>query len=165
MRKPLKQEVSPSEMLYLRENEGLSNKQIAQRIGCSVSSVYAFIGKRSRSVANALAQNKPLPVPEVIVTGRYEEPVRKDENQMMEQKKAANEEPSDSTFSSLAPTLTVLKERRIIEFKGDGCVFEVDTGEETVSMKDGLVNGLLDKNSLFVFVRELMEIYKLFERQ
>lgn len=165
MRKPLKQEVSPSEMLYLREKEGLSNKQIAQRIGCSVSSVYAFIGKRSRSVANALAQNKPLPVPEVIVTGRYEEPVRKDENQMMEQKKAANEEPSDSTFSSLAPTLTVLKERRIIEFKGDGCVFEVDTGEETVSMKDGLVNGLLDKNSLFVFVRELMEIYKLFERQ
>lgn len=44
-------------------------------------------------------------------------------------------------------------------------MFEVDTGEETVSMKDGLVNGLLDKNSLFVFVRELMEIYKLFERQ
>ena len=165
MRKPLKQEVSPSEMLYLRESEGLSNKQIAQRIGCSVSSVYAFIGKRSRSVANALAQNKPLPVPESVVTGRYEEPVRKEENPMMEQKKAANAEPSDSTFSSFAPTLTILKERRIIEFKGDGCVFEVDTGEETVSMKDGLVNGLLDKNSLFVFVRELMEIYKLFERQ
>lgn len=165
MRKPLKQEVSPSEMLYLRESEGLSNKQIAQRIGCSVSSVYAFIGKRSRSVANALAQNKPLPVPESVVTGRYEESVRKEENPMMEQKKAANVEPSDSTFSSFAPTLTVLKERRIIEFKGDGCVFEVDTGEETVSMKDGLVNGLLDKNSLFVFVRELMEIYKLFERQ
>lgn len=87
MRKPLKQEVSPSEMLYLRESEGLSNKQIAQRIGCSVSSVYAFIGKRSRSVANALAQNKPLPVPESVVTGRYEEPVRKEENLMMEQKK------------------------------------------------------------------------------
>lgn len=88
MRKPLKQEVSPSEMLYLRESEGLSNKQIAQRIGCSVSSVYAFIGKRSRSVANALAQNKPLPVPESVVTGRYEEPVRKEENPMMEQKKS-----------------------------------------------------------------------------
>lgn len=44
-------------------------------------------------------------------------------------------------------------------------MFEVDTGEEIVTMKDGLVNGLLDKNTLFVFVRELMEIYKLFERK
>lgn len=164
MYRTLKQEVSLSEMLYLRETEGLSNKQIAEKIGCSVSSVYAFIEKRSRSVANALEQNKPLPVPESVVTGRYEEPVRKEENPMMEQK-AANVEPSDSTFSSFAPTLTVLKERRIIEFKGDGCMFEVDTSEETVTMKDGLVNGLLDKNTLFVFVRELMEIYKLFERK
>ena len=102
MYRTLKQEVSLSEMLYLRETEGLSNKQIAERIGCSVASVYRFIGKRSRSVANALAQNKPLPVPESVVTGRYEEPVRKEENPMMEQKKAANVEPSDSTFSSFA---------------------------------------------------------------
>ncbi len=162
MYRTLKQEVSLSEMLYLRETEGLSNKQIAERIGCSVASVYRFIGKRSRSVANALAQNKPLPVPESLVTGRYET-IGKDENKMMDFPKNVDVEAKDSR--SFAPTLTVVKERRIIEFKGDACMFEVDTGEETVTMKDGLVNGLLDKNTLFVFVRELMEIYKLFERK
>lgn len=115
MYRTLKQEVSLSEMLYLREAEGLSNKQIAERIGCSVASVYRFIGKRSRSVANALAQNKPLPVPESLVTGRYET-IGKDEHKMMEFPKNVDVEAKDSR--SFAPTLTVVKERRIIEFKG-----------------------------------------------
>lgn len=79
MRKSLKLEISVSEMLHYREQEGLTNKQIAERLGCSVATVYRFIGKRSYSVANAQAQNKPLPVPEAVATGRVEAPIEEDE--------------------------------------------------------------------------------------
>lgn len=87
MKKSLKLEISVSEMLYLRENEGLTNKQIAERLGCSVATVYRFIGKRSYSVTNAQAQNKPLPVPESVATGRIEAPIGKDEPMVEVQKK------------------------------------------------------------------------------
>lgn len=79
MRKSLKLEISVSEMLHYREQEGLTNKQIAERLGCSVATVYRFIGKRSYSVANAQAQNKPRPVPEAVATGRVEAPIEEDE--------------------------------------------------------------------------------------
>ena len=48
-------------MLELRK-EGLTNKQIAQEIGCGVSTVYENIGKRSMDVRKAAEQNKPLQI-------------------------------------------------------------------------------------------------------
>ena len=86
-RKSVRLEVSPSEMLYLREHEGLTNKQISERLDVSIATVYRFIGKRSNAVANAIAQNKPCPVPEHIASGRYEEPTSEVESTMEEQKK------------------------------------------------------------------------------
>lgn len=169
MRKSLKLEISVSEMLHYREQEGLTNKQIAERLGCSVATVYRFIGKRSYSVANAQAQNKPLPVPEAVATGRVESPIEEDEPIVEEptmevQKKPVVSAVSETPFSSFAPSLTVLKRREIIDFKGDYCTFEVDTGTESVNMKDGVIEGVMDKNGLFCFIRELMEIYKLFKQ-
>ena len=84
-RKSVRLEVTPSEMLYLREHEGLTNKQISERLDVSPATVYRFIGKRSNAVANAIAQNKPCPVPEHIASGRYEEPTEV-ESTMDEQK-------------------------------------------------------------------------------
>ena len=86
-RKSVRLEVSPSEMLYLREHEGLTNKQISERLDVSIATVYRFIGKRSNAVANAIAQNKPCPVPEHIASGRYEEPTSEVESTMEAQKK------------------------------------------------------------------------------
>ena len=61
--------------------------------------------------------------------------------------------------------LPVLKERRIVELQGDYCVYEVDTGDKSVIMKNGeesaLVTGMLDKESLGLFIRELMQIHRL----
>ena len=85
-RKSVRLEVSPSEMLYLREHEGLTNKQISERLDVSIATVYRFIGKRSNAVANAMAQNKPCPVPEHIASGRYEETTSEVESTMVEQK-------------------------------------------------------------------------------
>ena len=160
-RKSVRLEVTPAEMRYLRETEGLTNKQIAERLDCAPATVYRYIGKRSNAVANAQAQNKPCPVPERIATGRYdEEPVVEVESTMETEKKPAVSEPS---FSSFAPSLTVVKRREIIDFKGDYCLFTVDTGEGTVDMKGGVMEGTLDKEALFHFIRELMEIHKLFK--
>lgn len=164
MKKSLKLEISVSEMLYYRVNEGLTNKQIAERLGCSVATVYRFIGKRSYSVANAQAQNKPLPVPESVATGRIEAPIGEDEPMVEVQKKPVVSDIPEAPFSSFAPSLTVLKRREIIDFKGDYCTFEVDTGTESVNMKDGVIEGVMDKNGLFCFIRELMEIYKMFKQ-
>lgn len=160
-RKSVRLEVSPTEMLYLREHEGLTNKQIAERLDVSPATVYRFIGKRSNAVANAIAQNKPCPVPEHIASGRYEEPTLEVESTMDEQKKA--EVVSEPSFSAFAPTLSLIKRREIIDFKGDYCMFTVDTGEGTIDMKDGVVEGTLDKDALYHFIRELMEIHKLFK--
>lgn len=158
-RKSVRLEVSPTEMLYLREHEGLTNKQISERLDVSPATVYRFIGKRSNAVANAMAQNKPCPVPEHIASGRYEEPTEV-ESTMDEQKKP---EVSEDSFSAFAPTLSLIKRREIIDFKGDYCMYTVDTGEGTVDMKDGVIEGTLDKDALYHFIRELMEIHKLFK--
>lgn len=159
-RKSVRLEVSPTEMLYLREHEGLTNKQISERLDVSIATVYRFIGKRSNAVANAMAQNKPCPVPEHIASGRYEEPTSEVESTMDEQKKP---EVSEDSFSAFAPTLSLINRREIIDFKGDYCMFTVDTGEGTIDMKDGVIEGTLDKDALYHFIRELMEIHKLFK--
>ena len=50
-----------SELLELRA-EGMTNKQIAEQLGVSVSTVYNYIGRRSQAVKYAEMQNKPCPV-------------------------------------------------------------------------------------------------------
>lgn len=63
MKKALRNDERVQKMLELRK-QGLTNKQIAQEIGCGVSTVYENIGKRSMDVRKAAEQNKPCPVPE-----------------------------------------------------------------------------------------------------
>ena len=184
MRKSLKHEVSQQEMQYMRLEEGLSNKQIAERLGISVNTVYRYIGKRSYAVTNARAQNKPVPVPEVIATGRYEEEPTEEQEVIeevavgMEDQKPIISENHDiggqapftvvKAEAPYIPTMPVLKERRIVEFQGDYCVFEVDTGDKSVTMKDGatsaLVTGILDVDSLGYFIRELMQVHNMLKR-
>lgn len=43
--KPLSKEVSREELLHMRE-EGLTNKQIAERLGCNYYTVLRYIGKQ-----------------------------------------------------------------------------------------------------------------------
>ena len=42
----LTESVSISELKHMREEEGLSNAEIAKRVGCAVSTVIAYIGKQ-----------------------------------------------------------------------------------------------------------------------
>lgn len=46
----LANDVSISELLYLREKEGLSNKEIAKRLGVGYNNILALIGPQPRRV-------------------------------------------------------------------------------------------------------------------
>ena len=61
MKRKLSKDLSMSELLELRA-EGMTNKQIAEQLGVSVSTVYNYIGRRSQAVKYAEVQNKPCPV-------------------------------------------------------------------------------------------------------
>lgn len=64
MKKALRNDERVQKMLELRKL-GMTNKQIAQELGCGVTTVYENIGKRSMDVRKAAEQNKPCPVPEI----------------------------------------------------------------------------------------------------
>jgi transposase len=151
-------------MLELRK-EGLTNKQIAQEIGCGVSTVYENIGKRSMDVRKAAEQNKPCPVPEekkpepakveipVVVetkpiedkTGsKLTETDYSTANAAMAAIKAnvdswAKEPVANETPKRKLGTLSIRKEVRILELDGVACNYRVNTGTgdiELVSFDD-----------------------------
>lgn len=156
-RKAIRLEVTPAEMRYLRESEGLTNKQIAERLNISVNTVYRYIGKRSYAIANAQAQNKPCPVPDHVATGLYEESVEVEST--MEQKKPGVSAGSGSLPEAPVSTLSLLNEVKIIQLQGSECQYEVNTGEKTVTVKNGAVEVIMfDLEALTRFMAELTEI-------
>ena len=171
----MKRELSVSEMLHLRE-EGLSNKQIAERLEISVTTVYQWIGRRSQAVKHAAVQNKPCPIPnptnvdeELTEAVEPENPVEaQKENDPVEvecEEPMNDKQQCPETREKTHNThLTVLKRREIVDLKGSSCCFRVDTGDNTVELVDdgsSLVKGMLDKESLGIFIRELMQVHKM----
>lgn len=51
-------DITPSEMLRMRESEQLSNRRIAERLGVSVNTVYRYIGKQPKDMPR---EYKPEP--------------------------------------------------------------------------------------------------------
>ena len=166
----------------------MPNKKIAESLDISVSTVYQWIGRRSEAVKHAEVQRKNCPIPnpmnfeeepteaaepkkaiesempvEPVTPGEAEkenDPVEVEEETPMIDKQQLPET-REETYNT---SMTVLKRREIIDLKGSSCCFRVDTGDNTVEMLDdssSLVKGLLDKESLGVFIRELMQVYKM----
>lgn len=185
MKKALRNDERVQKMLELRK-EGLTNKQIAQEIGCGVTTVYENIGKRSMDVRKAAEQNKPSPVPEekkpepvkveipvVVETKPIEEPNRVGVSSETWDALKTNVNPDipstvDDTPMYETPkrklgTLSIRKEVRILELDGVACNYRVNTGTgdiELVSFDDraSLVEGLLDKSNLDAMIGELQMI-------
>lgn len=51
-------DITPSEMLRMRESERLSNRRIAERLGVSINTVYRYIGKQPKDMPR---ERKPEP--------------------------------------------------------------------------------------------------------
>lgn len=185
MKKALRNDERVQKMLELRK-QGLTNKQIAQEIGCGVSTVYENIGKRSMDVRKAAEQNKPCPVPEekkpepikveipvVVETKPIEAPNHVGVSSETWDALKTNVNPDIPSTVDDAPmyetpkrklgTLSIRKEVRILELDGVACNYRVNTGTgdiELVSFDDraSLVEGLLDKTNLDAMIGELQMI-------
>lgn len=140
-KRSLTQDIDISLMRELRY-QGATNKMIAEKCGCSVATVYKYLGKKSRDVQNCSEQNKPCPVKkEEVVTVKNPEPIDIPEPIVQEPK----------------PILELVKEVKILDFKGFLCNYHVDQMAGNFEM-DGMVVGLMDKTSLSTFIKELQQI-------
>ena len=162
MRRKLSQDVSISEMLTMRQN-GLTNKQIADQLEVSVSTVYQYIGRRSEAVKHAAVQGKPCPIfdaPHETVPESLPEP-----DKVTEENEPVKEETPKAV--RLPTNMNVLKESHTYDLQGLVCVFHVDTGCRTVEMKDehnGTMTGMIDAYDLPAFIRELQEVLAIFQQ-
>ena len=156
-------EVSMDEMLHMRE-EGMTNHQIAKALDCCERAVYNYIGKRSKAVQKAKEQNKPSPVSKRMDGFKEDKP-------MITVKPAAIRiaENAPTVTVKPAPLLETLREVRILDMKGSVCNYRVNTGDGSVEMLDpdnrSMITGMLDKDSISVFIKELNQIWGLLERR
>lgn len=160
MRKKLSHEISVSEMLTMRQ-EGLTNKQIAERLDVSVSTVYQYIGRRSEAVKHAAVQGKPCPIPTPVSSPEPDDLITVKENTPMMKEEAPK-------APALPTSMPLLKESHTYDLQGIACVFHVDTGNHTLELKDDgdcSIVGLIDAYNLPAFIRELQEVLAIFKRE
>lgn len=170
-------------MRKLRE-EGLTNKKIAERMGISVSSVYRHIGRKSQDVKYAEIQNKPSPIKtefkidssslmvvhdiDIQKVEAIEEvkEVKEEKPDVVEVKTENNEntidipveEKGEDVVVESSNLLQVLSTR--MELKGSLCNFTVDSKSGTIEMADGVMSGILDRDTVIRFIAELSEASK-----
>ena len=156
-----------AEIMYEMRRQGMTNKQIAENLGVSVSTVYATIGRLSESVKHAEVQGKPPVVDSPMVT---------EENGFLP---FANKEPAfapppaaqkppflpcsarvaeEKAQEKKKPLLTVLSAKYTMQ--GELCQYTIDTNAGTVEMVEGvsLVSGMLDKTTIRRFILELEQV-------
>lgn len=147
----LSDEISINELLELRQ-EDLSNKQIADRLGVSPTTIYRYIGKRSMAVRKAEEQNKPCPIsPKTEI-----QPVRQERNGEWTAMKKYERDQSPKSSA-----LRVIRESHVLDLQGSFCVFHIDTSTKTVELKDdanGTLVGLMNMDDLPQFIEELKSV-------
>ena len=153
VKRKLSKDLSMSELLELRA-EGMTNKQIAEQLGVSVSTVYNYIGRRSQAVKYAEVQNKPCPVLALVV----DEP-----NPLAERKYIPKEFEIYEEMSEVeAPIgLPIINERHVYDLQGTACTFTVDTGSDFVVIgedENSLIKGIIQINSIPKLILELQQI-------
>ncbi len=164
LKRSLKLDVDIQTLRSMRE-QGMTNKQIADNLGISVSTVYRYIGRKSQQVKYDEIQNKPCPVPNptglvekepVTEEEIVEEPVLKEEpveepvteEEIVEEPKEA--EPAKEGL------LTVLSSK--VKLQGSLCNYEIDSESGSIEMTDGIITGLLDQVTVERFLSELREV-------
>ena len=172
LKRSLKLDVDIQTLRSMRE-QGMTNKQIADNLGISVSTVYRYIGRKSQQVKYDEIQNKPCPVPNptgLIAEEIAEKPVVEDIPSFVEEtvaepvegvKETTFEEPEEAepvkkTF------LTVLNSR--VKLQGSLCNYEIDSESGSIEMTDGIITGLLDRDTVRRFLSELNEVADMLDK-
>lgn len=155
-KRSITKDIDVSAMRMMRA-EGATNKQIAERFGVSTATVYKYLGKRSLDVAFSEAKNLPAPVTaEKIAEAQQKKNEPKKPEPVVEPIAEVVdipvEEPKkESSFLSI-------QEIHKVNITGRVCEYVVDKITGEVTFRSGLVEGLLDKDSLMTFIDELNEL-------
>lgn len=163
LKRNLKLDVDIQTLRSMRE-QGMTNKQIADNLGVSVSTIYRYIGRKSQQVKYDEIQNKPCPVPNP--TGfveipkpkpeKKEEPIKPKEDIPAKEIVVTHEKPDSS------PLLRMISSR--FKLQGSLCNYEVDTDSGTIEMQEGIITGLLDKDTVRRFLSELNEVANMLDK-
>lgn len=146
----LEREVSVSELLEMRKT--MSVAEIASSLDVSIGTVYKYIGKKSVLIAQAAQQNKPSPILDTV------KPIEEHSKEEVEVFKAPEKKEPE-----VRPVMKVLREHVVRDLQGSVCVFHLDTGSNTIELKDegeSTVTGLLALDDIPLFMAELDHIYK-----
>lgn len=166
LKRSLKLDVDIQTLRSMRE-QGMTNKQIANNLGISVSTVYRYIGRKSQQVKYDEIQNKPCPVPNptgFLAEKNAEEPVVEDVQSVIEETvaepvegiKEATFEESEEAEPVKKTLLTVLNSK--VKLQGSLCNYEIDSESGSIEMTDGIITGLLDQVTVERFLSELREV-------
>lgn len=68
MRRKLLDEVSMDELMYMRNEEGLSNKEIAERIQCSYATICKVLGPQPKGVRKPYTRKEPAIAKAKVIT-------------------------------------------------------------------------------------------------
>lgn len=158
--------LTESELKIMYYEEGLSQKEIAERLGCSLASINRYmrnIPKRGYSDRQK-ARKTPVEAVGTPVENRVETPVKVPakiavpvEAPAMPTVRTA-EAVNTRGLDIVSHTLTV---------RGASCLYEIDLTEKVVTLKDGErkadVTGILDAQGCYDLCKELMKVYSIME--
>lgn len=175
-KRKLSKDIDISTMRSMREM-GMSNKQIADALGVGPTTVYRYIGRKSQDVKYAEIQNKPSPIARSASACMDEldrqieiadAPLPTNDSNaapaVAEEQNTALPPLSKPTYTAPSitgsePLLRVISTRSTLQ--GSLCNYIVDSDTGTIEMTDGLISGLLDRETVQRFIAELQEASKL----
>lgn len=175
-RRKLSHDIDISTLLSMRQ-DGMTNKQIADSLGVSPTTIYNYIGKKS--VAAKVAQMQNRTVSSAISSQTLESKAEKLETVPMNKSKAeetvsleqfecqqtaeiAASEPEEK-WKEMGTALRVISSR--LALQGNLCKYIVETENDSIEIDGGdILKGLLDSTALSLLIDELMEIRKMFHR-
>ena len=171
LKRSLRLDVDIQTLRSMRE-QGMTNKQIANNLGISVSTVYRYLGRKSQEVKYNEIQNKPCPVPNPTGFIELPKPEEKEpegyipeSNELKENEETIMhyETPRNSgRYPDSSPLLRMISSR--FKLQGSLCNYEVDTDSGTIEMQEGIITGLLDGDTVRRFLSELNEVADMLDR-
>ena len=139
--------------MYEMRDQGLTNREIAERLGVSEKTIYNHIGsKNPRSKRN----NKSHKMDD----DRHTETFADVNEAGMSETVLAAEKTAMLNDRNAAPSQLRLVSSRSV-FQGSMCKYTVDTGADSIEISGDVFNGLLDKTTLNELIIELNEIMEM----
>ena len=159
MRAKLSRSVSANEMREMRRL-GMTNKQIADSLEISPTTVYRYIGKRSQDIEWTSLQKQPtIDYTAAQVAKREPEEDTKEEVKADTKAEAKEEAKIEEEGSKV---LELVREVKIIDLRGALCTYHVDqrTGDVELGSdrEESIVYGMVSGDMLTRFIEELSEI-------